>query len=208
MRFQKFLEFRRSKENSHFSELIEQINNLKRDIRNLFGRQPSVCWRNKEEFSDKISELGEKMKDLFAPFKELIKLGKSKSEVLEFWNEYVEMVYLLLKFIAAERNSNWQEHLAASVEMVPYDRAFDHIQYFRWGIIYLADMINLPTSALHVSNAFLNDRNHCISRSPSISYFNAVSTDMALEQSQIKESKSAGSILGISQDRESCEHGP
>ena len=66
-------------------------------------------------------------------------------------------------------------------------------------------MINLPTSAPRVSNAFLNDRNHCISRSPSISYFNAVSTDMALEQSQIKESKSAGGILGISQDREFCE---
>ena len=28
---------------------------------------------------------------------------------------------------------------------------------------------------------------------------------MALEQSQIKESESAGGILGISQDRESCE---
>ena len=146
-----------------------------------------------------------KMEDLFAPlFFIFIESGKSKLELFEFWDEYVEMVYLLKKFIAAERNSNWQEHLAASVEMVSYDRAFDHIQYFRRGIIYLADMINLPTSAFHVSNAFLNDRNHRNSRSPFISYFNAVSKDMALELSQIKESMSAGGILGISQDRESC----
>ena len=205
MRFQKFLEFWRSKENSHFSELIEQVNNLKRDIRNLFRKHPFVCWRNNEEISNKISELPKIMEDLFALFEEFIELGKSKSEVFEFWDYYVEMVYLLQKFIAAECNSNWQEYLAASVEMVSYDRAFDHIQCFRWGIICPADMINLPTSALHVSNSFLNDRNHCISRSLSISYFNAVSTDMALEQSQIKESKSAGGILGISQDCESCE---
>ena len=167
------------------------MNNLKKDIRNLFGKHPSVCWRNKKEINNEISGLREKIEDLFAPFEEFIELGKSQSKVFEFWDEYVEMVYLLLKFIAAERNSNWQEHLGASVEMEPYDRAFGHIQYFRWGIIYLADMINLPTSAPHLSNAFLNDRNHCISRFPSISYFNAVSTDMALEQSQIKESKSA-----------------
>ena len=70
------------------------------------------------------------------------------------------------------------------------------------GIIYFAYMINLRTSTPHVSNGFLNDRNHCISRSPSISYFSAVSTDMVLEQSQIK---SAGGVLGISQDCKSCE---
>ena len=93
MRFQKFLVFLRSKENSHFSELIEQLNNLKRDIRNLFRKHPSVCWRNKEDISNKISELREKkMEDLFVPFKEFIELGKPKSEMFEFWDEYVEMV--------------------------------------------------------------------------------------------------------------------
>ena len=89
--------------------------------------------------------------------------------------------------------------------MVPYDRAFDHPQYFRWGLIYLADMMNLPTFAPEVNTAFQINKHHCISRSSSKSYFNAVSTDMALEQSQIKDSTSAGGIVGISQDRESCE---
>ena len=68
------------------------------------------------------------MQTLTAPFEEFISLGISKSEVFEFWNEYVEIVNLLLKFIAAERNSNWKERLAVSTEMVPYDRAFDHPQ--------------------------------------------------------------------------------
>ena len=105
------------------------------------------------------------------------------------------MVNLLLKFIAAERNSNWKEHLAASTEMVPYDRAFDHPQYFRWGLMYL---VNLPTFAPEVNTAFQINKHHCISRSSSKSYFNAVSTDMALEQSQTKDSKSAGGIVEFS----------
>ena len=99
----------------------------------------------------------------------------------------------------------WKGHLAASTEMVPYDRAFDHPQYFRWGLIYLADMMNLPTFAPEVNTSFQINKHHCISRSSSKSYFNAISTDMALEQSKIKDSKSAGGIVGISQDRESCE---
>ena len=148
------------------------------------------------------------MQTFTAPFEEFISLRISKSEVFEFWNEYLEMVNLSLKFIAAERNSKWKEHLAASAEMVLYDRAFDHPQYFRWGLLYLADMMNLPTFAPEVNTAFQINNHHCISRSSSKSYFIAGSTDMALEQSQIKDSKSAGGIVGISQDRESCNNGP
>ena len=69
------------------------------------------------------------MQSFTAPFEAFISLGISKSGVFEFWNEYVEMVNLLLKFIAAERNNNWKERLAASTEMVPYDRAVVHPQY-------------------------------------------------------------------------------
>ena len=96
----------------------------------------------------------------------------------------------LLKFIAAERNNNWQGHLPASTEMVPYDRAFGHPQYFRWGLIYLAEMMNLPTFAPEVNTAFQINK-HWISRSSSKSYYNADSTGKALEQSQVKDSKSA-----------------
>ena len=103
------------------------------------------------------------------------------------------MVNFLLKFIAAERNSNWKEHSAASTEMVPYDRAFDHPQYFRWGLIYLADMMNLPTFALEVNNTFQINK-HCISRSSSKSYYNADSTGKALEQWQIRFKISRGML--------------
>ena len=170
LRFCKFLEWLKDKEHDHFNQVIEKMNNIKEDICSLFGKHPEVCWRNKTAITDEFSELKEEMQTLTAPFEEFISLGISKSEVFEFWNEYVEMVILLLKFIATERNSNWKEHLAASTEMVPYERAFDHLQYFRWGLIYLADMMNLPTFAPKVNTAFQINKHHFISRSSSKSH--------------------------------------
>ena len=82
------------------------MNNIKEDICSLFGKHPEVCRQNKTAIIDKFSELKEEMQALTAPSEEFISLGISKSEVFEFWNEYVEMINLLLKFIAAERNSN------------------------------------------------------------------------------------------------------
>ena len=39
------------------------------------------------------------------------------------------MVFLLLNFIAAEINSDWLLHLEIFVEMMTYDRAYDHNKY-------------------------------------------------------------------------------
>ena len=65
--------------------------------------------------------------------------------------------------------------------------------------------MNLSTFTPEVNTAFQINKHHCISRSSSKSYFNTVSTNMALEQSQIKDSRSAGGIVGISHGHESCE---
>ena len=66
-------------------------------------------------------------------------------------------------------------------------------------------MHSLSAHARDVENAFFTDKQQCISRSNSISFFNRVSTDHALEQSQIKDSKSSGGIVGTSQDKDTRE---
>ena len=90
------------------------------------------------------------------------------------------MVWLLLYFIHGDRDSNWILHLETFVDMLPYDRAFDHLNYFKWGIVYVADMKMLQVSAPPVYDAFTRDRLHAIVRSEK-SNFNAVSPDMALD---------------------------
>ena len=42
-------------------------------------------------------------------------MGRSKSETFQFWLEYCEMVYLLLDFLTAERESDWNMHLETMI---------------------------------------------------------------------------------------------
>ena len=101
------------------------------------------------------------------------------------------MVDLLMVFLAAERESNWKVHLEIIREMIYYDRAFDHYKYFTWGMIYYFDMIRLPEKHPEIYNAFTNGY-HTVSRSKKASKFNCVSTDMALEQSLNRDTKTKG----------------
>ena len=131
-------------------------------------------------------------------------IGKSMSETFEFWLEYCDMVFLLLDFIAAERESNWHLHLETFAKMLQYDRAYDHYKYFSWGLIYLFDMHELPSKHPDLYHNFVIG-NHAVSRNKNKSSFNSVSTDMALEQSMNRDSKTKGGIVGVTQDINAVE---
>ena len=107
------------------------------------------------------------------------------------------MVLLLLKFIRAEREDDWELHLKATTEMIPPFFAMDRLNYSRWLPVYIMDMRHLHETAPGVQNEFVTG-NHTVSRSTSQS-FNQVWTDMALEQSVNLDSKTKGGIIGITQ---------
>ena len=114
--------------------------------------------------------------------------GSRLSKTFLYWDEYVSMVLLLFDFIEAEREANWGIHLECFKQMLPYDRAFNHAKYFKWGLIYVIDMLRLPQEAPEVYTA-CKEGNHSVSRSKTVSKFNRVSTDMALEQGLNRDSK-------------------
>ena len=68
--------------------------------------------------------------------------GDATSETFAFWIEYLNMVKFLLNVISTERR-DWNPHLEIFREMLKYDRAFDHFQCFKWGSIYIIDMLCL-----------------------------------------------------------------
>ena len=105
------------------------------------------------------------------------------------------MVMILLNSIEAERDSIWQLHLDSFKSILSYDKAFDHYKYFAWGIIYLADMEILP-QRYKVYNQLLAGK-HTLSRAKDDSAFNTVATDMALEQSLNRDSKTKGTFYPI-----------
>ena len=133
-----------------------------------------------------------RVEDLLTRFKQ-----ETSSKLFKFWDKYIEMILLLLEFIRAEREGDWELHLKVTTKMIPYFFAMDRMNYSRWLPVYIMDMRNLQEKALDVYNEFLRG-NHTVSRSTSQS-FNQVWTDMALEQSINLDSKTKGGIIGITQ---------
>ena len=78
--------------------------------------------------------------------------------------------------------------------MIPYVFSFDGTNYSRWAPVYIADMHRLQETAPDVHQEFMNG-NHPVKRSKN--KFNQVWSDMALEQSVNRDSKTKGGIVGI-----------
>ncbi len=104
------------------------------------------------------------------------------------------MVATLLDFIRAERDANWEHHLASAAQMLPYILAYDHTHYTRWASVYLTNMKLLPHTAPEVHQEFMQG-NFTVKRSDGA--FNNVWSDMALEQSVNRDSMCRGGIVGI-----------
>ena len=73
-----------------------------------------------------------------------------------------------------DRDANWLLHLETFSAMLPYDRAFDHLNYFRWGTVYLTDMKMLQEVAPTVHREFTENRPHAVSTSSFESSFNSL----------------------------------
>ena len=74
--------------------------------------------------------------------------------------------------------------------MPPYFATFDHSNYTRWGVIFLADMKLLPQTAPEVQQAFESGAKETAST------FNQIPDDQALEHVN-KAGKVAGGLVGI-----------
>ena len=103
------------------------------------------------------------------------------------------MVHLLLDFIESERDSIWKTNTVTLRSMLLHCTSFDDNRYFKWGLVYFIDMIRLKGKNSYVFNELSND-NHVVSWAKYSSKFNIVSTDMALEQSMNRDSKTKGNL--------------
>jgi len=56
------------------------------------------------------------------------------------------MIQILLHFIRAQRDGNWELHLFAFTfrSILPYVMRYNHTNYARWSTIYLNEMHQLP----------------------------------------------------------------
>jgi len=73
--------------------------------------------------------------------------AKCEDATFKYWRTYMHLVSVLLRFTRAIRGGNWLLYLSSFAEMLPWFAAYDHVNYFRWGVIFLADMKLLHKTA-------------------------------------------------------------
>lgn len=129
------------------------------------------------------------------PLLEEFDKSKTENPTYLYWREYMEMVSILMGFLRAEREGNWELHLESFSKMLPWFAVCDHTNYSRWGPVYFADMVQLPATAPEVHSEFVAGR---FSVKRSGRKFSQISTDQALEHVN-KVAKISGGIVGITQ---------
>ena len=126
--------------------------------------------------------------------------GRLHSLTFHLWLQYIEDIELAIDYIAAERVPSWSQHLRCFVEILCYAFAYDCHNYARWGPMYIAEMLLLPQTAPDVHEAF-EEGKHVVTRSSGS--FNSVWSDLGLEQTIIRDTKSRqGGIIGFSRREE------
>ena len=107
-----------------------------------------------------------------------------------YWWGYMKMVHVLLMFTRAQRDGIWDLHLCSFQAMLPYFMRYNHINYARWGTVYLNEMHQLPQDVKREFEA----GNFVVKRSPHS--FNQVDPDQSQEWLNCV-GKKGGGIIGI-----------
>ena len=150
-----------------------------------------VLQQDQGNVPEMVAQLGDDLCELST----LVKTFEEKTRAAS-WEQYIEMVDILLQFIKAEQSGNFDLYLSALAEMTPHFFAMDRPNYAQWLPMYIAGMNMLESCHPKVHKEFLAG-SFSVSRSGNP--FSQVSTDMALEQSINVDSKSKGGIVGMSQ---------
>ena len=109
----------------------------------------------------------------------------------EFCWDYMTVVSILICFTGAQRGGSWDIHLYAFKCMLPFLFRYDHVNYARWGTVYLAEMSVLPPEGLHE----FQEGNCVVKRTDR--RFNQVSAGQSTEW-QNAIGKKSGGLVGIS----------
>ena len=119
--------------------------------------------------------------------KELLKSSRTAA----MWFQYMDMIDILRKHIRAERTGNWELHLQAVSEMLPYLAASGHNNYTKSALIYLQQMSHLQDDHPEVYQHF-QDGLHVIRRSDR--YWANLPSDLVIEQVLMRSLKTNGGL--------------
>lgn len=140
-----------------------------------------------------FSSFTEDIDKLFIPtLTQFIEKGRKDFPTFQFWIDCLQSIQILLDFIRADRDFNWDLHVKTHARMLPYFFACNKQNYSRWGTLYVTEMLlRLPEEVKEDFQA----GNFAINLTPGA--FKGIFSDMATEMTGIKHTKSDVGIPGL-----------
>lgn len=133
--------------------------------------------------------------DLWNQF--ILYLRYENGDLSAFWMSYIQVVEdVLLGLIRASREGNWQLHLHAVRQMIPWCFAYDKVNYARYLPVYYAQMMNLPTDHPDVHREFMNG--HFSVQLGKKNPFGRLPVDQTTEVTVNKDTKTTGGVTKFS----------
>ena len=157
------------------------------EIKSLFNLSQEL---SEGEISIEVIEQNEtflKLKEMITSYRN----QRSESKTAQLWFQYMDTVEVLCRFIHAKRSGNWELHLQATRDMLPYFAASGHYLYAKSTYLYLQTMVKLSETHPSVYKHFL-DGFHVVRRSNR--FWAGLSTDLVIEQVLMRSIKTTGGL--------------
>lgn len=162
--------------------------NLRKQISD-FHAQFSQKKFAKDALNKLSSDIQNLINKLFMQFREE---GCARSPTFRFWDSCLQALQLMLLFIRAEREKNWDLHVDCIARMLPFFFCCDKPNYARYGTLYVSEMMcSLSPTILEEFRA----GNFVVNFT--CGAFNGLWSDMGVEMSVIKDNKGSGGVVGL-----------
>ena len=118
----------------------------------------------------------------------LLKETHKESKTAQVWiKNFLQPLFIVLRFIRAEREGEWLLHLATVREMIPYFFAAGHEHYARHATSYLLEMEALPPGG--PKDRFMNGE---FTTRLTEALWNNIFSDMMIETTYMRIGKAPG----------------
>ena len=169
-------------------KFIEFLSSQNPDLSKVMNYEIKKYKDGDKSYADLMSLLQkDEWRNYFSAF---VKENSDESVNFSFWWKYMEMISILLMFTRAQRDGDWELYLSSFRKMIPYFFLYDHQNYARWSVVYLAQMMQLP---MQIKEEFM--KGDFVVKCSELK-FTQVDPDHAQEWLN-RASKIAGGIIGI-----------
>ena len=109
----------------------------------------------------------------------------------QYWSITLKLELLLLNFVRAIRQSDFDLYVESLIELAPWFFALDHQNYARWICVHVRDMLSLSVCHPHIHQEFVSGKFTVRKTSRA---FSAIALDHAHEQMNASVKGTAGAI--------------